>query len=162
MYEPWHIWNIRLQSCLGIFWMLPATFRHSWSYSCILRHIQNTWLIQAYLELEIYLVSFRHTIQVLLRSNLFIFWILFTQTQAYVELWFIYRHVMFHVYSDIFSTVEYVNKQYFMQNKEFSNLEPKMSYLLNFGLYVWKMFAIFEISTYELVKIQVPLKDKNL
>ena len=142
--------------------MLSATFRHSWSYSCILRHIQNTWLIQAYLEPEIYLVSFRRTLQVLLRSNLFIFWILFTQTQAYVELWFIYRHVMFHVYSDIFSTVEYVNKQYFMQNKEFSNLEPKMSYLLNFGLYVWKMFAIFEISTYELVKIQVPLKDKNL
>ena len=142
--------------------MLSATFRHSWSYSCMLRHIQNTWLTQAYLEPEIYLVSFRRTLQVLLRSNLFIFWILFTQTQAYLELWFIYRHVMFHVYSGIFSTVEYVNKQYFMQNKEFSNLEPKMSYLLNFGLYVWKMFAIFEISTYELVKIQVPLKDKNL
>ena len=142
--------------------MLSATFRHSWSYSCILRHIQNTWLIQAYLEPEIYLVSFRRTLQVLLRSNLFIFWILFTQTQAYLELWFICRHVMFHAYSGIFSTVEYVNKQYFMQNKEFSNLEPKMSYLLNFGLYVWKMFAIFEISTYELVKIQVPLKDKNL
>ena len=69
---------------------------------------------------------------------------------------------MFHAYSGILSTLEYVIKQYFMQNKEFSNLEPKMSYLLNFGLYVWKMFAIFEISTYELVKIQVPLKDKNL
>ena len=105
--------------------MLSATFRHSWSYSCILRHIQNTWLIQAYLEPEIYLVSFRRTLQVLLRSNLFIFWILFTQTQAYLELWFIYRHVMFHVCSGIFSTLEYVIKQYFMQKKNFQTWNRK-------------------------------------
>ena len=38
---------------------------------------------------------------------------------------------MFHAYS---GTLEYVFKQYFMQNKEFPNLEPKMSYLWNFGL----------------------------
>ena len=106
--------------------MLSATFRHSWSYSCILRHIQNTWLTQAYLEPEIYLVSFRRTLQVLLRSNLFIFWILFTQTQAYLELWFIYRHVMFHVYSGIFSTVEYVNKQYILcKTKNFQTWNQK-------------------------------------
>ena len=32
------------------------------------------------------------------------------------------------------SIFEYVIKQYFMQNKKFSNLEPKMLYLYNFGL----------------------------
>ena len=41
---------------------------------------------------------------------------------------------MFHTYSAIFSTFEYVIKQYFMQNKKFSNLEQKMSYFSNFGL----------------------------
>ena len=35
-------------------------------------HIQKTRFIQAYLEPETYLVSFEHTIQVLLRSNLLI------------------------------------------------------------------------------------------
>ena len=40
-----------------------------------------------------------------------------------------------------------------MQNKELSNLEPKMSYLCNFGLYIFKNIAIFEIST-KLVKMQ--------
>ena len=58
---------------------------------------------------------------------------------------------MFHAYA---GTLEYVIKQYFMQNKIFSNLEPKMSYLRNFGLYVWKISALFEISFYDLVKMQ--------
>ena len=53
------------------------------------------------------------------------------------------------------SILEYVIKQYFMQNKKFSNLEPKMSYLYyNFGLYVWKTIAIFEISTLEFIKMK--------
>ena len=121
--------------------MLQTILRHSWTYSCILRHIQTTWLIQAYLEPQTYLVSFRHIIQVLLRSNLCIFWTLF-------------RHVMFHAYAGIFSTLEYVIKQYFVQNKKFSNLEPKMSYLCYFSLSVWKSSALFKISTYDLVKMQ--------
>ena len=41
---------------------------------------------------------------------------------------------MFHAYSGIFSTLEYVIKKYFMQNKIFQNLDQKMSYLCNFGL----------------------------
>ena len=41
-----------------------------------------------------------------------------------------------------------------MQFKNFSNLEQKMSYVGNFGLYVWKIVAIFEISTFELVQTQ--------
>ena len=41
-----------------------------------------------------------------------------------------------------------------MQNKEFSNLEAKVSYLSNFGLKVWIIIAVFEMSTYELVKMQ--------
>ena len=61
---------------------------------------------------------------------------------------------MFHAYSGILSTLEYVIKQYFMQNKEFSNLEAKVSYLCNFGLKVWIIIAVFEMSTYELVKMQ--------
>ena len=61
---------------------------------------------------------------------------------------------MFHAYLGILSTLEYVIKQYFMQNKGFSNLEPKMPYLRNFGFQFWKYIVIFEISTYELVKMQ--------
>ena len=33
-----------------------------------------------------------------------------------------------------FTILEYIIKQYFMQNKRFSNLKLKMSYLGNFGL----------------------------
>ena len=29
-----------------------------------------------------------------------------------------------------------------------------MSYLRNFGVYIWKIIAIFEISTHKLVKMQ--------
>ena len=61
---------------------------------------------------------------------------------------------MFHAYSGIFNTLEYVIKQSSMQNKNFLNLEQKMPYLCNFGLYIWKIIAIFEISTFELVKLQ--------
>ena len=57
-------------------------------------------------------------------------------------------------YSGIFSTLVYAIEQYFKQNKKISNLEPKMPYLYNFGLYVWKITAIFETSAYELVKMQ--------
>ena len=42
-------------------------------YSCILRHIQNPWLIQLYLEPQRYLAGFRQVIQVLFQSNLCIF-----------------------------------------------------------------------------------------
>ena len=41
-------------------------------------------LIQAYLEQEIYLVGFRHIIQVLLSSSLCIFWTLFRQIQVFL------------------------------------------------------------------------------
>ena len=47
-----------------------------------------------------------------------------------------------------------VIKQYFMQKKDFSNLGQKMSYLCNFGFTVWKIIAIFEISTFESVEMQ--------
>ena len=40
-------------------------------------------------EPEIDLVSFRHIIQVVLRSKLCIFWTLFMQIQVYLELWLI-------------------------------------------------------------------------
>ena len=53
-----------------------------------------------------------------------------------------------------FSNFKYVIKQYFTQNKQFSNLEPKMSYLCNFRLKVWKVIAIIEISTLEFIKMQ--------
>ena len=46
----------------------------------------------------------------------------------------LFRYVIFFPYSGIFRTLEYVIKQYFMQNQTFSNLERKMSYLCNFGL----------------------------
>ena len=45
-----------------------------------------------------------------------------------------YRHVMFHAYAGIFSTLEYVIKQCFMQNKNILDVEPQMSCLCNFGL----------------------------
>ena len=89
-----------------------------------MKRIQNTWFIQAYLEPETYLVSFQHIIQVLLRSNLCIFWTSFRQTQTYLELWLIYTRNVSRIIMPI--TLEYVINQYFMQNKEFSNLEPKM------------------------------------
>ena len=71
--SPGILRNILLLPYSGIFQTLQTIFSHSWVYSCILRHIQNTWFIQAYLEPETYLVSFQHIIQVLLRSNLCIF-----------------------------------------------------------------------------------------
>ena len=36
----------------------------------MLRDNQNLWRIEAYLEPEIYLISFQHIIEVLLKSNL--------------------------------------------------------------------------------------------
>ena len=41
---------------------------------------------------------------------------------------------MFNAHSGKFSNPEYAIKQYFMENKKFSNLEQKMSYLCNFGI----------------------------
>ena len=52
------------------------------------------------------------------------------------------------------STFKYVMKQHFKQNKQFSNREPKMSYLCNFGLSVRKIIAMFEISTLKFIKMQ--------
>ena len=46
----------------------------------------------------------------------------------------LFRNVMFHASAAIFRTFEYVIRHCFMQNKKFSNLEPKSSCLCNFGL----------------------------
>ena len=56
---------------LGIFWQIQAYLEscHSQTYLCILRHIQNSWFIQAYSEPYAYLVSSRHVIQVLLNMD---------------------------------------------------------------------------------------------
>ena len=84
----------------GIFRQIQ-TYSESWhsqTYSCILKHIQNSWFIQTYSEPQTYLVSFRHVIQVLLKSNL-----------CYSELYlgkfrYIQNFGLFsHVYSGIFT-----------------------------------------------------------
>ena len=53
------------------------------------------------------------------------------------------------------STLDFVKMLKFMQNKKktTTNLRPKMPYLGNFELLVWKAFVIFEVSTIEFVKI---------
>ena len=78
-------------------------------------------------------VSLRHVIQLLLSSNLCIFWTLFRQIQVCLNFG-LFRHVMFHAHAGIFRTLEYVIRHCFMQNKIFSSLEPKLSCLCNFGL----------------------------
>ena len=118
-------------------------FRHNWTYSCISRHIQNTLLIQACLEPVIYLASFRHIIQVLLRSNLCIFRTLFRQIEVYLNSG-LFRHVMFHVYADIFSTLEYVIKQRFMQKKNFQTCNQKCLVCEILGFKFKKLLSYFK------------------
>ena len=56
-------------------------FADSGIFQILPRHIENPWLIQTYLKQYIYLVNFRHFIQVLCT-----FWTLFRQIQAFLEL----------------------------------------------------------------------------
>ena len=84
----------------GIFWLIQV-YSESWhnqTYSCIFRHIQNPWLIQIYSELLTYLANFRHYSRA---------------SHAYSEPYLsrfrhmqnsgLFRHVMFHAYSGIFT-----------------------------------------------------------
>ena len=101
-----------IQSCYDILQVLAYLgtfcFSHTQAYSK-----RYTQYLSTVGHIHVYLGRFRH----IQNSDLF-------------------RHVMFHAYSGIFSTLEFVTKQYFMQNRNFSNLERKMSYLCNSGLKV--------------------------
>ena len=71
---------------------------HRQTYSCILRHIQNPWLIQTYLELLKYLSSFRQqsrAIRAYSEPYLGIF--------RHIQYSGLFRHLMFHVQSSIFT-----------------------------------------------------------
>ena len=92
-------------------------YKHSWKFSCILRHIQNTWLTQAYLEPQTYLASFRHVIENHSRA-------IYAYSEPYLGRFrhiynaCLFRHVMFHAYSGILSNLEYVIKQSIFYEKQ--------------------------------------------
>ena len=59
------------------------------------------------------------------------------------------------------STSQYVIKQYFMQNKQFSNLQPKMSNICNFGLQE-KLLPYLKLAPSNLSNCKVLCKKKCL
>ena len=93
----------------GIFRTIQAYSEswHSQTYSFILRHIQNPWLIQKYSDSLTYLASSRHYSRAI---------------HAYSEPYFsrfrhiknsgLFRHVMFHAYTGIFTKLHILKHIY--------------------------------------------------
>ena len=87
----------------GIFWQIQgySEYWHSQTCLCILRHIQNPWLIQPYSEPLTYLDSFRHysrAIHTYSEPCLSRF--------RYIQNSGLFRHVMFHVYSGVVTKLQ--------------------------------------------------------